>query len=196
MEVTSVLVTILLSLILLIYWFFKKSFSYWKSMGVPYEKPEIPSGNFNELGKSLSLFAYNDKLYQQFKGKCKIFGIYLFVQPTAVIMDLDLIKTIMVKEFNTFTDRNTLYNEKVQPLTGNVFLVDGDMWRQLRKRLTPTFTSEKIKCMVPMISKVADRFIAVLHNAIKENDEIELRNITTRFTIDVIGTVHFCFVLF
>lgn len=191
MAVTTVLVTILLGFILLIYWYIKKSFSYWKSMGVPYEEPEIPSGNVKGLGRTSNMYEITDRLYRKFKGKCKIFGLYLFVQPNAVIIDLDLIKTILVKEFNTFMDRDFFHNEKVEPLTGHLVALSGDKWRHVRTKLTPTFTSGKMKYMFPTISKVGNRLTEFVHDTIKQNNEIEVKGVLARFTMDVIGTVAF-----
>lgn len=194
MEVTSVLVTILLSLILLIYWYIKKSFSYWQSMQVPCEEPEMfpfPSGNVRGLGKTANMYEITDRLYRRFKGKCKIYGIYLFVQPLAVIMDLDLIKTILVKEFPTFSDRDFFMNEKLEPLTGHLVALNGDKWRHVRTKLTPTFSSGKMKYMFPTVSKVGHRLTEFVHDTIKQNDETEVKSIVARFTMDVIGRVAF-----
>lgn len=191
MEVTSILVTILLSLVLLIYWYIKKSFSYWKSQGVPYEEPEIPSGNVKGLGKTANMYSITDRLYRKFKGKCKIFGIYLFVQPTAVIMDLSLIKTLLVKEFPTFSDRDFFHNVKNEPLTGHLVALNGDKWRHIRTKLTPTFTSGKMKYMFPTISTVGNQLTQFVHDSIKQNDVIEVKGVLARFTMDVIGTVAF-----
>lgn len=191
MEVTSVLVTILLGLVLLIYWYIKKTFSYWKSMGVPYEEPEIPSGNVKGLGKTSNMYEITDRLYRKFKGKCKIFGMYLFVQPNAVIMDLDLIKTILVKEFPTFSDRDFFHNPKVEPLTGHLVALNGSQWKHVRTKLTPTFTSGKMKYMFPTISTLGDRLTEFVNDTIKQDDVVEVKGILARFTMDVIGTVAF-----
>lgn len=160
-------------------------------MGVPYEEPEIPSGNVKGLGKTANMYEITDRLYRQFKGKCKIYGMYLFVQPSAVVMDLDLIKTILVKDFNSFSDRDFFHNEKLEPLTGHLVALNGDKWRHVRTKLTPTFTSGKMKYMFPTISKLGVRFTDFVHDTIKQNDVVEVKGILARFTMDVIGTVAF-----
>lgn len=106
-------------------------------------------------------------------------------------MDLDLIKTILVKEFSTFSDRDFFHNEKVEPLTGHLVALNGDAWRHVRTKLTPTFTSGKMKYMFPTISKVGDRLTEFVHDTIKQNNEIEVKGVLARFTMDVIGTVAF-----
>lgn len=160
-------------------------------MGVPYEEPEIPSGNVKGLGKTANMYSITDRLYRKFKGKCKIFGMYLFVQPNAVVMDLDLIKTILVKDFSSFSDRDFFHNPKVEPLTGHLVALNGDEWKHVRTKLTPTFTSGKMKYMFPTISKLGVRFTDFVHDTIKQNDVVEVKGVLARFTMDVIGTVAF-----
>lgn len=160
-------------------------------MGVPCEEPEIPSGNVKGLGKTANMYEITDRLYRKFKGKCKLYGLYLFVQPNAVIMDLDLIKTILVKEFPTFCDRDMYMNEKVEPLTGHLVALNGDKWRHVRTKLTPTFSSAKMKYMFVTISNVGSRLTEFVLDTIKQNDETEIKSIVARFTMDVIGRVAF-----
>lgn len=67
-------------------------------------------------------------------------------------MDLELVKHITVKDFNNFTDRGVFVNEEKEPITGHLFLIGGEKWRFLRNKLSPVFTSGKIKMMYHTIS--------------------------------------------
>lgn len=191
MEVFTVLLTIFISLVIYIYWYIKKSFSYWESLGVPHDKPEIPYGNARGLGKTSNFYYITQNLYNKYKGKCKISGMYLFVQPSCVAMDLDLIKTILVKEFASFSDRDFFTNEQVEPLTGHLVALNGDKWKHVRAKLTPTFTSGKMKYMFPTISMVGERLTEFVDRSIAKETDLEVKNILARFTMDVIGTVAF-----
>lgn len=75
-------------------------------------------------------------------------GVYIFIQRQVFIMDLDLIKQILVKDFNIFTNRGIYHNEKDDPLSANLAAVENDEWKNLRQRITPTFTSGKLKTVI------------------------------------------------
>lgn len=120
MEVFNILLTVFIALILLVVWHVKTAFSYWKSMGVPHDPPEIPFGNIRGVGKTLKLYQITQYLYNKYKGTSKICGIYLYTQADAIILDMELIKTILVRDFNEFCDRNSYYNEKDDPLSAHL----------------------------------------------------------------------------
>jgi cytochrome P450 family 6 len=64
------------------------------------------------------------------------------------IRDLELVKNILVKDFHNFIDRTVLYEAKLDPLFGNTLpILKGQRWRHLRTKLTPVFTSRKMKMM-------------------------------------------------
>lgn len=191
MTVLNYLIAFLVILISLIVWYIRKSFSYWKLKGVPHEKPIIPYGNVKNLGEEVPFVHFIRNYYMQFKGKSKLCGVYFFTRPAAILLDLDLIKNVLVKEFTTFCDRSFYYNDKDDPLSGHLVALDGAKWKNIRTKLTPTFTSGKMKYMFGTITSVADRLDEYLINAIKEDNELEMKSILTRFTMDVIGTCAF-----
>lgn len=175
----------------LIYWYIKRAFSYWKSMGVPHVEPDIPYGNVKGLGTTESFVNFTQNYYSKFKGTAQVCGMYLFTRPIMLLLDLDLIKTILVKEFTSFSDRSFYYNDKDDPLSGHLVALDGKKWKNVRVKLTPTFTSGKMKYMFPTITEVGDRLTEYLHEWTKDGDEFEMKNILARFTMDVIGTCAF-----
>jgi len=68
-----------------------------------------------------------------------------------VFRDPDIIKNVLVKDFLSFHDRGLFMDEEIEPMTGNLFFLGGISWRNLRVKLTPTFTSGKMKMMFQIL---------------------------------------------
>ncbi|GFR73914.1 cytochrome P450 CYP3A-like protein [Elysia marginata] len=80
----------------------KAPFHYWSSRGVNGPAPVIFLGNQLELykpGGSKDAFAKWKKIYG------RIYGIYNYRHPLLVVMDAKVLKRILVKDFNSFSDR-------------------------------------------------------------------------------------------
>ena len=72
----------------------------------------------------------------------------MFDKPSLFIRDLELVKNILVKDFQTFMDRRVLFEAKIDPLFGNTLpILKSQVWRHLRTKLTPVFISRKMKMM-------------------------------------------------
>lgn len=106
MDLISGFILVLIAILTTIYAYFKYSYTYWKSKGVPYEEPSIPYGNIKGLGSSIHPGDFIKNIYDKYKPTgAKLCGVYFFANPTAVILDLDLVKSILVKDFNSFDER-------------------------------------------------------------------------------------------
>ena len=71
------------------------------------------------------------------------------------------------------------------------YLYRGDTWRALRKLLSPTFTSGKLKSMLDPIEGIADSTLNYISEKAKEDPEIEFKSIMQGFSLDVITKVAF-----
>lgn len=160
MDLLSI-VTILTVSTALIHLYMKWSFSYWKCRNVPYQEPSFFFGNAkNLLMKRISMGGLFCNLYKFAKNQGqKHAGAYFFQKPLYVPVDLELIKNILQKDFDHFVNHGMFVNEEVDPLTGNLFNLEDDRWRNLRVKLTPTFTSGiyHCHCFLCFVSNVASR---------------------------------------
>jgi cytochrome P450 len=87
------------------------------------------------------------QIYEKHSDKPYV-GIFSFDKPTLLIRDVELVKNILVKDFQYFIDRTVSVNEELDPLASRALLViKGQRWRHLRTNLSPLFTSSKIKKM-------------------------------------------------
>jgi cytochrome P450 family 6 len=127
------------------------------------------------------------RFYDELKHQGKFGGIYFFTRPACMLTDLDFIKTVLIKDFSYFHDRGTYYNVKDDPLSGHLLNLEGDKWEKLRKKVTPTFTSGKMRYMLPTIIEVSKRLESFMNRTIEECAEPEIKGILARFTTDIIG---------
>lgn len=179
-----------LALTLAVLWV-RKRYAYWKERGIPYVEPSFPAGNIRGMGRKEHFSTQMQRCYKELKGKGPVGGVFFFINPVPLALDLDFIKTVLVKDFQYFHDRSIYYNEKDDPLSAHLVALEGAKWKNLRTKLTPTFTSGKMKTMFPTIIGVADEFQKMMKNEVVGNAEIEMKDILARFTTDVIGTCAF-----
>lgn len=82
--------------------------------------------------------------------------------PTLMVLEPETIKQFLVKDFQYFTDRGFPYDDEREPLTANLVNLEGAKWRLLRQKLTPTFSSGKIKNMMPLLQECSDQLLKYL----------------------------------
>ncbi|XP_031619263.1 cytochrome P450 6A1-like [Contarinia nasturtii] len=195
MDLVNVLIIVVLIIVTSIWYASyrqRNAFNYWKKRNVPHIEPKIPYGNLEGVGEKFHVVYMIKSLYDKFKCTgVKYFGIYQW-RPIAIILDLDLAKDILIKDFANFTDRGLYSNRKYDPLSANLTTMDGDEWKRLRSKLTPAFSSGKLKFMFPTVTRIADRLCDVLNEKITiSNKSVDIIDFMMRYTSDVIGNCAF-----
>lgn len=169
----------------------KKCRSYWKQRGILHEPPIFPFGNIQGFS-SKSLFGQILQLmYEKFIGKDVIFGMHFFTNPCVVVLDPELIKNILIRDFDYFVNRGMYFNDTDDPLSAHLFSLEGNKWRGLRSKLSPTFTSGKMKFMFDIMVKLSEAMSKNLAKSADNEDEIEFRDVFSRYGTDVIGNTAF-----
>lgn len=113
------------------------------------------------------------------------------LKPAVLALDIEFMKHVLITDFQYFHDRGVFFNEKVDPLAGHIFNLEGARWKKLRAKLTPTFTSGKMKYMFPTMVDVCNDFMTALEKSSTVNHEIEMKDFLGRFTTDIIGSCAF-----
>ena len=140
------LICVIAAIFIGLYFHFTRNFNFWQKLGIPYVKPTPFVGTFKDcvllkttIGKQLQ------RIYNEHSDKPYV-GIFSFDKPILLFRDLELVKNILVKDFQYFTDRIISFDEKLDPLCSKVIFVSkGQRWRNWRTNLTPVFTTGKIK---------------------------------------------------
>lgn len=153
--------------------------------------PIFPVGDLLPiLRQEVSAGDFYRELYNSTKSQPFV-GIYNFHQPTLLVNDPEMMKSIMVRDFSSFMDRGVYSNEKDDVLSGGLFQLSGPRWRQMRAKLTPMFTSGKIKGMFTTINSCANKLEQYVKSHGAKGVTIEVRDLMARYSTDIISSVGF-----
>lgn len=177
-------------IILAIYYWSTANHNHWKRLGVPGPAPLPLVGNMGPffLGKK-AMAERQEEMYQEWKNE-PFFGFYNSRMPVLMIVDPDLIRQVLIKDFQVFSGRGINIKED-DPLANHLFNIDGHKWKVLRARLTPAFTTGKLKLMIDLMVECSNHFEKYLINQVGKGKVIECREIAAKFTTDVIGSTAF-----
>lgn len=187
----SVVVISLIALFLTLYLWIKKHHNYWINRGFASAPAIFPIGSIKDVGTKVSLLEKFDDFYKEFKATSPAVGIFFLLKPTLLVIDPVLIRLIFVKDFASFHDRYVYYNKKDDPISAHMLALDGAEWRERRVKLTPTFTSAKMKTIFDLVDEIGDRFVRAIDKELQISNALEMHELLARFTTDIIGSVAF-----
>lgn len=110
MDSISAGILIIIAIPTFLYAYFKYTFGYFKSRGIPYDEPIIPWGNAKGVGETIHPGHFIKKFYDKYKPTgAKVCGVYFTTSRAVVALDIDLVKSVFVKDFANFNERGS-YN--------------------------------------------------------------------------------------
>ncbi|XP_073965064.1 cytochrome P450 6B2-like [Choristoneura fumiferana] len=143
---------VVIAVVLVLYVFSTQGLDYWEKKDIRHEKPLPFVGSVGRIiRQKMSMTEYFTELYKKYPEE-KLVAYYFSREPAVVLRDPELVKHVLVTDFQYFYRRGINYHRDVtEPMLKNLFFADGDLWKLLRQRLTPAFTSGKLKAMFPLI---------------------------------------------
>lgn len=165
-------------------------YSYWKRKNIKYLRPRFPFGSFSKnIFQKISI----GELTEEFHNCCDapVIGFYSAMRPSLLVRDPEIIRNILIKDFSSFYHRGLYSNEKIDPLSGNLLFLNGEKWRSLRSRLSPAFTSGKLKAMFSTLIDCGDSFQKHVELFADTQQTIEIRDVFARYSTNVIASVAF-----
>lgn len=179
-----ILISLLVATITAILIYLKFVYTHWQRYGFPYIKPSIPLGNLGPVTKREMSFGIN--IYQLYKSvKDPFIGIYLFFRPAVLVRDADLVQQMLATDFRFFHDRGIFGNKNYDPLSENLLTMQGQEWKNSRTKLSPVFTSGKIKTMFSSISMQGDNLCDHLESLAENNESLNIKAWVQRYSIVV-----------
>ena len=144
--------------------------------------PKIYSGNCFEIAK-LGYLESRMKWMSQY-GPTFIF--YLGIKPIIVTEDLDIIKSIMVKNFDSFINRSYVPPLLKRGKVRGLLQLRDEQWRRVRRILTPTFSSKKLRMMSPLIEESCERLKNKILTVSDTGNSVDVHKLFGVFTMEVI----------
>lgn len=181
----------LVFLIFLAFMAFKRRYNYWKDKGVCSQQPVIPFGNVRDSFFNKKHLGENFQDIYTLSKSQNFVGAYMIHRPVLVINDLDLIKTVLVKDFVHFSDHGFHIDEEIDPLAAHLFNITGEKWKNLRIKLTPTFTSSKMRKMFEIVASCSSEMMSFLENEVTGDSKIDLKEVLAKLNTDIIGNCAF-----
>lgn len=173
--------------------FVLRSFTFWKRSNFPEIKPLLIFGNLKPVVKGEKSFGVTIyELYQQTKANTFV-GIYLFFRPALLINDIALVKNVLIEDFQHFHDRGVYTSIHNDPLSGGLFQLTGNEWKNLRAKLTPAFSSAKLKNMFTTFHDVGLELEKFISKKADSGSIVEMKDLLSRYIVDIIASTIFGF---
>ncbi|XP_019875568.2 probable cytochrome P450 6a14 [Aethina tumida] len=188
-DLIALVVTSLAGIILYLKW----KFSYFARKGLYTPPTTLPFGNSKGIFTKQQIVAelFKDVYFDLKSRGLKHGGAYLLFKPFYIPVDLDIVKSIMQTDFQHFVNHGVFFNEKSDPLSAHLFALEDDRWKSLRAKLTPTFTSGKMKMMFNTLVECTSGLKDMVDQHSQDSTPINIKETLQRFTIDIIGSVAF-----
>lgn len=185
------LLAFFIGVLTLAYFYVKHVYCYWDRKGFK----TLPNFNY-VLGHFKSLFtmktSFGDWTRTMYNSTKEPFiGVYGILKPILLIRDPELIRSILIKDFASFQDRGVHSNEDYDPLSGNLFSITGAKWKNMRSKLTPTFTSGKLKGMISTLIDCGFKLQNYLEKLAEDGGKLDVREISACHSTNVIASVAF-----
>ncbi|KAK7060083.1 hypothetical protein SK128_004423 [Halocaridina rubra] len=166
-------------------------YNYWAQRGVPAPPATLILGHtLKRLGITTPFMEFFDDLYYNYNGR-DFCGYYDFIQAGLFVGNPQLIKSILVKDFEYFADRRTFDLGKVNPIANDMLTnAKGQHWRYIRGILSPTFTAGKTRRLFSLMTQRAKHLLKLTREEAKKG-AIEARLLCGRYTMDSIASCAF-----
>lgn len=162
--------------------------TYWTRRNVP-SFGNIFSGRFTETYKATkSLSEVITEFYLQSRDH-KCVGTFMFGKPILVVNDPEIIKRILLTDFNDFNSHGFYYDLKKDPVSGNLFILEGADWKNMRTKLSPIFSTGKIKYMFQTVLDCVHKLEHVIEGG--KTSVVDVQLAMSSLSIDVIASVAF-----
>ncbi|XP_012256022.3 cytochrome P450 6k1-like [Athalia rosae] len=188
-------VSLILLLFGLFYVYSKFKLRYWKNRGVPSLPANFIFGNFKDAvlvrespGNVMAT------LYEHSK-KSQFIGFYVFHKPCLLVTHPDLLRHILIKDFDVFPNRlfGTGATRDI-PASKNLFSLNNPEWKYVRSKISPALTSGKLKKMVPLMIESAQSMLDYINSCPTDGNSfkhMKIHDTASKYANEIISSLAF-----
>ncbi|KAG5680052.1 hypothetical protein PVAND_009583 [Polypedilum vanderplanki] len=194
---SEVFVSLLIAVVILFIFWSRKRLNYFKDRNVPYLKSIPFLGAFSNtiIGKS-GLYESTEELYYNEKFADEPFyGIFMFHKPSILIKEPEIIKNILIKDFQSFRNHRAGSGDHDPLGIYNLYSAKDAVWTTMRKKLSTFFSTSHIKNTFSILDKISDEMMRTINEKFHRNEsesiDIELKEIISLYMIDFIVSTAF-----
>ncbi|XP_023245000.1 cytochrome P450 6l1-like [Copidosoma floridanum] len=120
-------------------------------------------------------------------------GFYIFHKPCLLLRDPNIIKDVMIRRFDNFTDRHYAGTQQMDSLgMTNLFGLKNPTWKYLRSKITPTLSGNKLRQMLPLLMQTAKTMMNYLKEQTNKSNEqavIDAQELSYKYTTDATANI-------
>ncbi|KAL9966312.1 hypothetical protein ACROYT_G024366 [Oculina patagonica] len=180
-------ISLIFILAVVIYWLGISGYRLTSHVSLPGPKPWPYIGNLLDASKYGGL---HKTFLEYAKRYGKVYKMYMGRDAIIAVADPEILKHILVKDFHKFRNRPEFLAGRA-PLNKGLFGARDENWRRVRSILTPTFSSYKLKEIVPIMEEAADILLSKFENFAKEDKSVDISTPCSQFSLDVILSAAF-----
>lgn len=169
----------------------KHLLTYWNRNGICNVEPSFPFGNFGPLVRGKKSFGVIVRdLYWETRVTPYV-GIYIFFRPAILIRDVRIVKRILTTDHESFYDRGVYMNKVNDPISSNLFNMQGKEWKNWRTKLTPLFSSAQLKNMFETFCVQGEKLNESLQSVADSDNAVDMKEQLMAFSLNTIAAVFF-----
>lgn len=170
----------------LLYMYAARHRNYWKNQNVVHEGFSLVLGPAKRLLLKPLCLSEQDR-YRKYG---RLYGVYERGKPCLVVAEPQLIKQVLVKDFQQLPNR--MLRRTSNPLMDNMMvLAAAERWRTIRPACSPAFSTGKLRKMHALIQDCARITCQHLKEAAERKEDIDVKRFFGHYSLDVIARCAF-----
>lgn len=186
MVVFGVLLGLLTFLVYIWYNGRKRTFEFFKNIGVDGPSPNLFFGNMKEMKEGV-----HEKLEKWRKQYGKTFGYFEGPKPILVTSDVEILKHVLISDFARFNNRKDFPLHDDHDKFEGMFTAKGQQWKRLRSISSPSFSTKRMKEMSPLINDSISQLMECFELRHKEGNSFDIYGDFQKLTLSAIAASAF-----